>query len=88
MSSRLSNNEEMILKNLVMFAFYFLIKNPKTAHDEFFSYTRNLYTINCNFLSTYNIATSIDLSKYEITLEIKSPDNSDEEKPKKRSKKK
>jgi len=87
-SSRLSNNEEMILKNLVMFAFHFLIKNPKTAHDEFFSFTGNLYTINCNFPSTYNIATSMDLSKYEITLEIKSPDNSDEEKPKKRSKKK
>ena len=86
MSSRLSNNEEMILKNLVMFAFYFLIKNQKTVHDEIFSFTGNLYIINCNFSSTYNIATSMDLSKYEITLEIKSPDNSDEKKPKKRSK--
>ena len=30
----------------------------------------------------------MDLLKYEITLEIKSPDNSDEEKPKKCLKKK
>lgn len=87
-SSKLSNDDEMVLKSLVLFGFHCLIKHPKNAHEDFFSYTGNLYTINCNFPSTYNTATSMDLSQYKITLEIKSSDNSDEEKPKKRSKKK
>ena len=53
------------------------MNHPEKAHDKFFSFTGNLYTINCNFPSTHNTATSMDLSQYEIILEIKSPDNSD-----------
>jgi hypothetical protein len=93
--SILSEDDEKVLKDLVMFGFHCLIKYPKnldSAHDEFFSITGNLYTIDCNFPSMYNIAASMDLSKYAITLEIKSPDtssDSDHEKPvKKRFKKK
>jgi len=87
---RLSENDEKMLKNLAVFGFHCLIKHPDNARNEFFSSTGNLYTINCNFPSAHNTATSMDLSQYEITLEIRSPDNSDsdEEKPaKKRSKK-
>jgi hypothetical protein len=78
-SDRLSKDDETMLKNLVIFGFYCLMKHSDNvnAHNEFFSSTGNLYTINGNFPSTYNTATSMDLSQYEITLEIKSPDNSD-----------
>ena len=92
--SRSSKDNEKTLKDLVVFGFYCIMKhsnNINNAHDEFFSLTGNLYTVNCNFPSTYNTATSIDLSQYEITLEIKSTDNSDsdkEEYTKKRLKKK
>lgn len=76
----LSEDDKKVLKDLVMFGFYCFInypKNPDSARNMFFSITGNLYTINCNFPSKYNTATSMDLSKYEIMLEIKSPDTSD-----------
>ena len=75
-SSKLSDDDEKMLKDLVIFGFY-CMNHPEKAHDKFFSFTGNLYTINCNFPSTHNTVTSMDLSQYEIILEIKSPDNSD-----------
>lgn len=84
--SKLSEDDEKILRDLAIFGFHCLIKHSGNAHNEFFSSTGNLYTINCNFPTAYNTATSMDLSQYEITLEIKSPDNSDsdDEKPTKK----
>ena len=85
-SSRLSKNDENILRDLVLFGLHCIRKHPDNAHEIFFSSTGNLYTINCNFPSTYNIVNSMELSQYEITLEI-IDDNSNEENPKKRFKK-
>lgn len=76
-SGTLTEENENALKNLIVFGFY-CIKNYSSehAHDKFFSYNGSLYTINCDFPSSsgYNIATSMDLSKYDT---IFSSDNFD-----------
>jgi hypothetical protein len=64
-----------------------LCKHPKDAQKRFFSSTGNLYTINCHFPSKYNVATSLNMSQYDIPLRDKladSDDSTNEENPKKR----
>lgn len=88
--TEMSKENDDALKNLTIFAFHCIAKHPKDAQSRFFSSTGNLYTINCNFPSTYNIATSLDLSQYDISLgnqkTIDSDSSTDEEGSKKRLK--
>ena len=87
---KLSEDDKKMLRDLTIFGLHCLIKHSNNAYNKFFSTTGNLYTINCNVPTAYNTATSIDLSQYEIDLEIGSPDNSDsgDEKPTKKRLKK
>jgi hypothetical protein len=69
----LTIENEVILKNLILFGFYCLENYPQdAAHKKFFSFNGSLYTVNCDFPSTsgYNVATSIDLSKYDVVYSI------------------
>jgi hypothetical protein len=76
-SSNLSKENEEALRNLIIFGFHCIRKHSENARVRFFSSTGNLYTINCNFPSEYNVATSMDLSLYEIILGDNHGDNSD-----------
>lgn len=79
-----SKENEEALRNLIVFGFHCLQKHPKDAHDRFFSSVGNLYTINCHFQSEYNVATSMDLSTYEIiTLGDNDSEDLDDEYPRK-----
>jgi hypothetical protein len=72
-SKLLTIENEVILKNLILFGFYCLENYPQdAAHEKFFSFNGSLYTVNCDFPSTsgYNVATSIDLSKYDVVYSI------------------
>lgn len=83
-SNNLSKENEEALRNLVIFGFHCFKKHPEDAHERFFSSTGNLYTINCNFPSGYNVATSMDLSLYEINLGDNNGSDPDDDYPKKR----
>ncbi len=87
-SSHLSKENETVLRNLVVFGFYCLKKHPNDASNKFFSTTGNLYTVNCDFQSAYNIATSMELSVYDIVISgnQSSDSSADEEGSKKRKK--
>lgn len=67
--SSLKAENEDALKNLVIFGFFCIDNYPEEAkaHDKFFSFNGSLYTINSDFpsFSGYNIASSMDLSKYD-----------------------
>ena len=65
----ISQEVEQNLRDVILFGFWCLRNFPTTSHDKFFAANTDLYTINVNFKSVngYNIATSLDLSKYEIS---------------------
>ena len=90
----LSQENENALKNLVLFSFH-CIENYVDAHDRFFTYNGNLYTVNniFNSSSRFDISASMDLSKYEIEDyeeydrdELINISSEDEVQPKKRTK--
>jgi hypothetical protein len=74
-SEELPEESKIALKNLIIFGFY-CIENFSDAHKSFFSFNGSLFTVTCDFPSSfgYNIGTSIDLSKYSVVL---SSDDSD-----------
>ncbi|CAB4398846.1 unnamed protein product [Rhizophagus irregularis] len=86
----ISQENENLLKNLILFGFHCLEIYNSDARDRFFTHTGNLYTVNniFNNLSGYNIGSSIDLSKYEIENNDDDDSNSSSEnEPKLKSKK-
>lgn len=80
------------LRNLIFFAFHCIESYQNDAHGRFYTYNGDLYTVNNIFNSSsgFNIAASLDLSKYEIadwdeeTIIIDS--SSESETPKSRTK--
>ena len=60
---------EQILQNVILFGFWCLLKVVTDPHYKFFMANTDLYTISSDFrsLSGYNIATSMDLSIYEVS---------------------
>ena len=60
---------KQILRNVILFGFWCLLKVVTDSHYKFFIANTDLYTISSNFrsLSRYNIATSMDLSIYEVS---------------------
>ena len=60
---------KQILRNVILFGFWCLLKVVTDPHYKFFMANTDLYTISSNFrsLSRYNIATSMDLSIYEVS---------------------
>lgn len=86
----LSQENENSLKNLIIFGFHCLESYDSDARERFFTHTGNLYTVNniFNNLSGFNIAASIDLSKYEIeNNDDDESSSSSEDEPKPKSKK-
>ena len=55
-------------RNLILFAFHCIENYQDDAHNRFYTYNGDLYTVNNIFNSSsgYDIAASMDLSKYEI----------------------
>jgi len=55
-------------RNLILFAFHCIEKYRNDAHGHFYTYNGDLYTVNNIFNSSsgYDVAASMDLSRYEI----------------------
>jgi len=65
----ISQETEQVLRDVILFGFWCLMNYTTKPHNEFFTANADLYTINIDFksISGYNIATSMDMSKYEIS---------------------
>ncbi|CAG8668933.1 7454_t:CDS:1, partial [Scutellospora calospora] len=70
--STVSNNYEKLLTDIVRAGIWAInFYNLKDAQAVFFNLNNDLYTVNLNVLtlSDWNVATSIDLSRYNFNIQ-------------------